>query len=74
MTPWFVVRLFVDHCALYKPLTAVTGHTGRWMNHAPAIFAAPALIYNKHRLLVVWIVVDHFHLCGLLDHYTALEV
>jgi len=39
-----------------------------------AILAAPALIYSTHRLLVVWIIVVHFHLCSLLDRYTALEV
>ena len=62
---------------LYKPRTGRTGHTGRTgrcMNHAPAILAAPALIYSTHRLLVVWIIVVHFHLCSLLDRYTALEV
>jgi len=57
--------------SLYKPRTGRTGHTsstGRCMNHAPA------LIYSTHRLLVVWIIVVHFHLCSLLDRYTALEV
>jgi len=44
------------------------------MNHAPAILAAPALIYSMHRLLVVWIIVTHFHLCSLLDRCTVLEV
>jgi len=44
------------------------------MNHALAILAAPALIYSTHWLLVVWIIVVHFHLCSLLDRYTALEV
>ena len=48
------------------------------INHAPAASAggwtAPALIYSTHRLLVVWIIVVHFHLCSLLDRYTALEV
>ena len=61
---------------LYKPRTGRTGHTGRTgrrMNHAPAILAAPALIYSTHRL-VVWIIVVHFHLYSLLDRYTALEV
>jgi len=48
--------------------------TGRCMNHAPGILAALALIYSTHRLLVVWIIVVHFHLCSLLDRYTALEV
>jgi len=46
------------------------------MNHAPAILAASALIYSMHRLLVVWIVVAHFHLCSLLGtlcRYTALN-
>jgi len=43
-------------------------------NHAPAILAALALIYMMHRLLFVWNVVVYFHLCILLDHYTALEV
>jgi len=59
---------------LYKPRTGHTGRTGRWMNHAPAILAAPALIYSMHRLLVIWIIVVHFHLCSLLNSYTALEV
>jgi len=58
---------------LYKPRTGRTGHTGRCMNHAPAILAAPALIYIMHQL-VVWIIVVHFHLCSLLDRYTVLEV
>ena len=44
------------------------------MNHAPAILAVPALIYSTHRLLVVWIIVVHFHLYSLLCRYTALEV
>jgi len=73
---------FLFHCTqyqhirkngLYKPRTGHTGRTGRCMNHAPAILAAPALIYSTHRL-VVWIIVVHFHLCSLLDRYTALEV
>jgi len=59
---------------LYKPCTGHTGCTGQCMNHAPAILAAPALIYSMHRLLVVWILVVHFHLCSLLDRCTALEV
>jgi len=42
------------------------------MNHAPAILAAPALIYSMHRLLVVWITVAHFHLCSLLDRYIGI--
>ena len=53
---------------LYKP------RTGRCMNHPSAILAAPALIYSTHRLLVVWIIVAHFHLYSLLDRYTVLEV
>ena len=44
------------------------------MNHAPAIFVAPALIYSMHRLLVVWIIVAHFHLCSLLDRYIVLQL
>ena len=44
------------------------------MNHAPAILAAPDLIYSTHRLSVVWITVAHFHFCSLLDRYTVLEV
>jgi len=59
------------YVGLHKPHT---GRTGRCMNHAPAILAAPALIYSTHQLLVVWIIVVHFHLCSLLDRYTALEV
>jgi len=61
----------------YKPRTSHTGHTGQCMNHALAIMAAPALIYSTHRVLVVWIVVAHFHLCSLLgtpSHYTLQEV
>jgi len=27
-----------------------------------------------HQLLVVWIIVAHFQLCILLDHYTVLEL
>jgi len=67
----------IPHTSLYKSGTSRTGHTGRTgrcMNHAPAILAAPALIYSTHRLLAVWIIVAHFHLCSLLDRYTALEV
>jgi len=56
---------------LYKPRTS---RTGRWMNHAPDMLAAPALIYSTHRLLVVSIIVAHFNPCSLLDRYTALEV
>ena len=56
---------------LYKPRT---GRTGGCVNHAPAILAAPALIYSTLWLLVVWIIVVHFHLRSLLDSYTALEV
>jgi len=41
---------------LYKPRTGHSGRTGRCMNHASAILAAPALIYSTHRLLVVWII------------------
>ena len=62
---------------LYKPRTGRTGHTARTsgcVNHAPAILAALALIYSTYRLLVVWLIVVHFHLCSLLDSYTALEV
>jgi len=61
---------------------------GAWLyrsvciNHAPA---SPAVVwtihrpywphqYSTHRLLVVWIIVAHFHLCSLLDCYTVLEV
>ena len=58
----------------YKPRTSHTSRTGRCMNHAPAILAAPALVYSMHRLLVVWISVAHFHLCSLLDRYTVLDV
>jgi len=64
------LSVFSEWFGLYKPRT---GHTGRCMNHAPAILTAPALIYSTHRLLVVCIVV-HFHLYSLLDRYTALEV
>jgi len=58
----------------YKPRT---GRTGQRMNHAPAILAALALIYSMHRVLVVWIIVAHFHLCsllGMVSRYTLLEV
>ena len=61
----------------YKPRTGRTGHTSQCMNHAPAILAAPALIYSMHRVFIVWIIVAHFHLCSLLgtvSHYTVLEV
>jgi len=72
--PWFTS---VDTTGLYKPRTGRTGHTGctgRYMNHASAILAAPALIYSMHRLLVVGIIVAHFHLYSLRDRYTILEV
>jgi len=62
------IVLVVDRRGLYKPCT------GRCMKHAPAILAAPALVYSTHRLLVVWIIVAHFHLCSLLDRYTVLEL
>jgi len=49
------------------------------MNHddAPAVLSAPALKYNTHNVLVVWIIVAKFHLCtllGTLSHYTVIEV
>jgi len=62
---------------LYKPRTSHIDRTGQCMNHAPAILAAPALIYSTHRLLVVWIIVAHFCLCsllGMLSCYTVLKV
>jgi len=58
----------------YKPHTS---HTSKCLNHAPAILDAPALIYSMHRVLVVWIIVAHFHLCsllGTLSRYTVLEI
>ena len=48
------------------PIKPRTGHTGQCMNHAPAILAAPVLIYSTHQVLVVWIIVAHFHLCDLV--------
>ena len=71
MVYWFDANALMLFSGLYKPRT---GRTGRCMNHAPAILAAPALIYSTHRLLVVWIIVAHFHLCSLLDRYTILEL
>jgi len=56
----------------YQRTTTTT--TSRCMNHAPAIFAAPALIYSTHRLLVVWIIVAISHLCSLVGRYTVLDV
>jgi len=44
------------------------------MNHAPAIVAAPALLYSTHCLLVVWIIVAISHLCSLVGRYTVLDV
>jgi len=47
------------------------------MNHATAILAAPALIYSTYLVLVVWIIVAHFHLCsllGTLSRHTVLKV
>jgi len=61
----------VDFGGPYKPRTS---RSTKWMNNAPAI---PALIYSMHRMLVVWIIVAHFHLCsllGTLSGYTMLEV
>jgi len=58
----------------YKPCS---GRTGQCMNHAPAILAAPALIYNTHWVFVVWIIIAHFHHCsllGTLSGYTMLQV
>jgi len=66
------VRMVLD--GLYKPRTGRTGHSGRWMNHAPATLVALGLIYSTHQLLVVWIILVHFHLCSLLCRYTTLEV
>jgi len=37
----------------------------------------PAVTYSKHMVLVIWIIVAHFHLCsllGTLSRYTVLEV
>ena len=37
----------------------------------------PALIYSAHMVLVIWVIVAHFHLCsllGTLSRYTVLEV
>ena len=57
------------------PYNPHTGCTGQFMNHAPAIQAALALIYSRHLLLVVWITVAYFHLCSLLlSRYTVLDV
>ena len=58
----------------YKPCSGRTGHC---MNHAPAILAAPALIYSTHWVFVVWIIIAHFHHCsllGTLSGYTMLQV
>jgi len=56
---------------LYKPRI---GHCTGWcMNDGPAILATPTLIYSTHQLLVVWIILAHFHLCSLLDRYIVLE-
>ena len=65
------------HPACIGPDKPRTGCTGQCMNHAPAILATPALIYDTHRVLVVSITVTHFHLCSLLGTqscYTVLEV
>ena len=74
---YIVHTTIVPGTGLYKPCTSRTSHTGPCTNHAPAILAAPALIYNTHQLLVVWIIVVNFHLCSLLgtpSHYTLQEV
>ena len=75
--PCVAPTLHQGNAGPYKPRTGRTGHTGRtggFVNHAPAILATLALIYSTHRLLVVRLIVVHFHLCSLLDSYTALEV
>ena len=78
---WFSVFYFLSHLqptqgvSPYKPRTVT--RTGHCMNHAPTILAAPALIYSTHRVLGVWIIVAHFHLCSLLgtmSRYIVLEV
>jgi len=49
---------------VYEPCTGHAGRTG-------------LTGYSTHQVLVVWIIVAHFHLCGLLEtlsHYTVLEV
>jgi len=69
-----VERSIINHVVHNKPRT---GRTGPCMNHAPAILAALALIYGTHGVLVVWIILAHFHLCslrGTLSRYTVLEV
>jgi len=61
----------------YKSRTGRIGHTGQCMNHAPAILVTPALVYSTHQVLIVWIIVAHFHLhslLGTLSRYTVLEV
>jgi len=45
------------HSGLYKPHTGRTGCTGQCVNHTLATLAAPALIYSKHRLLILRILV-----------------
>jgi len=50
--------------------------TVQCMNYAPAILTAPALIFSMHRVLVIWIIVAHFHICtplGTLSRYAVLE-
>jgi len=47
----------------YKPRTS---RTGQCVNHALVILAAPALIYSTQQVLVMWIIVAHFHLCSVL--------
>jgi len=42
-----------------------------------AILTIPVLIYSMLRVLVIWIIVAHSHLCSLLEtlsRYTMLEV
>jgi len=63
--------------AIFQSIKPCTVCTSQCMNHAPAILATLALTYSTHWVLVVWIIVTHFHLCsllGTLSRYTILEV
>jgi len=70
----FVVNIMFEIAEREVPLGPYKPRTGRCMNHAPVTLAAPALISSIHRLLVLWIIAAHFHLCSLLDRHTILEV
>ena len=60
-----VVNSTEHGASTYKPRT---GRNSQCMNHAPAILAAPALIYSMHCVLVVRIIVAIFTFVVYWEH------